>query len=88
MALGFNKAGSREYGQVAGHRVLRHLETARYFAGGQALRFMLHQEAERIETGALRQSSKDIDSLSRFHISNIIDSTVRVNYAGFQPAVS
>ncbi len=68
MPFGTDQAGAGEDTQVRGHGVLRDVKLAGYFAGGEAVRFMAHQQPEYIEARALRQRAQGGDSRLVFHI--------------------
>ncbi|ODT70909.1 MAG: hypothetical protein ABS75_10850 [Pelagibacterium sp. SCN 63-23] len=62
VALRLDQAGTGQNREMRRHRILRHLEMARYLAGWQPFRFMLHKETECVEACRLRQGGENFDS--------------------------
>ncbi len=55
------------------HGVLRHADQAGELAGGNAIGFMRHQQAEGLQPGRLGQGGKRRDRRFLIHISRIVD---------------
>jgi len=77
--FGRDEIGSRQHGKMGGQRVLRHFKQSGEIAGGQSVRFMLHQRPECLKTGLLGEGAKRQDGLFIFHISRYMEISETVN---------
>lgn len=73
MPLRLHQTSARENRKMRRHGVLRHVELAGDFAGGDAIGFVPDQETEGIEPRALGQRAQRGDSRIGIHISKISD---------------
>lgn len=79
MPFGHDEIGSRQHGKMGRQRVLRHFKQSGEIAGGQSVRFMLHQRPECLKTGLLGEGAKRQNGLFVFHISRYIEISEIVN---------
>lgn len=57
------------------HRVLRDIEEAGELASRNSIRFMSHEQTERLKAGVLGQGRKGGYCVVAFHISRIMDTS-------------
>lgn len=73
MALRGQQTGTGQGGEMGRDRVLRDIEVPRDVSGGQAVRFVAHQQAEDLQSRGLRQGAQSSEGGFCIHISLFVD---------------
>ena len=86
MSFDGDEAGSREYGKMVRHCVVRHIEPPGDLTRRETIRLLFYEQPERLEPGRLREGGEGFDGEVLFHLSGTIDrccdSQVKVCTAG------
>ena len=72
-SFGRDQIGARKNCQVSRQRVLRHFQLAREIAGGEPIRLVLDENAERLQPRRLRERGKRQYGLFVIHISRFME---------------
>ena len=68
-----DEAGTGQNAEVGGHGIVRYIKTPGDFARRQAIRLLLHQQPEHVESRGLGESRKAVNGEIIFHMSGFVD---------------